>query len=456
MKPSGSRTEAEVPRIAETAEENVQPEFFRADTPSVNGDGAGSAVENFAYDEDAEVLVRLVETTHRDRVESLVPPPPQFESGRDELAAAYDRAWLRFDTEPTRMETRGEIRVLDLFSGCGGMTLGVAEACRALGLKMVPVAAVDVDRAALEVFGTNFPSADLRNERVEKLVDGELGAPITEAERDFAEEVGEVDVVVAGPPCQGSSDLNNHTRRDDPKNALYLRMARVAEVLEPTHIVVENVLGIRHDKNRVFQRTRDFFEETREELGYSVDTDVLRAEELGVPQNRHRVFLVASRGSQVRIEDFVRPFRTRPRSFEWACRDLRDSTEGSGFDAASTPAPVTRKRIDHLFDNDLHDLPDEQRPRCHREKEHSYPSVYGRMWNDRPSPTITTGFTAMGQGRFVHPTRRRTITPHEAARLQFFPDYFVFGERNRAEYKRLIGNAVPPKLTYVLGMQLLR
>jgi DNA (cytosine-5)-methyltransferase 1 len=62
----------------------------------------------------------------------------------------------------------------------------------------------------------------------------------------------------------------------------------------------------------------------------------------------------------------------------------------------------------------------------------------------------------MGQGRYVHPHRRRTLTPHEAARLQFFPDYFEFGELNRTSYGRLIGNAVPPKLVYVIALDLLR
>ena len=78
------------------------------------------------------------------------------------------------------------------------------------------------------------------------------------------------------------------------------------------------------------------------------------------------------------------------------------------------------------------------------------------MYPDRPAQTLTTGFTVMGRGRFVHLTERRTITPHEAARLQFFPDFFDFGERPVTLLSRVIGNAVPPKLGYVLGLHLLR
>lgn len=428
------------------------------DTPwSLNGDRDEVAIERYGFDRSEGLLVRQVRTASGDEVESLVVSDGVDPEEESDYRSAYERAWLRLQTEPTRMELRRQIRVVDLFSGCGGMTLGVAEACRALSYKPLPVLAVDIDRAALNVFERNFPETDARNERIEEILDGDLGAGLTENELKLRDEIGEVDVVVAGPPCQGSSDLNNHTRREDPKNALYAKVARAAEVLKPQHLIIENVLGIRHDTNKVFQLTRNHLENETHEVDYSVDSGILRAEDIGVPQTRHRIFLVASTEKKVSLEHFVAPFRTEVRTFSWACSDLVDKVEeGLGFDGPSNPAPVTKRRIDYLFDEGLHELPDELRPPCHRDKDHNYPSVYGRMWEDKPAPTITTGFTAMGQGRFVHPTRRRTITPHEAARLQGFPDYFEFGERTRAEYKRLIGNAVPPKLSYALALQLLR
>jgi DNA (cytosine-5)-methyltransferase 1 len=89
--------------------------------------------------------------------------------------------------------------------------------------------------------------------------------------------------------------------------------------------------------------------------------------------------------------------------------------------------------------------------------DHSYKSVYGRLPWDRPAQTITTGFGSMGQGRFVHPKRRRTLTPHEAARLQFIPDHFRLDEvESKTALAEMIGNAVPPKLTYVFALELLR
>jgi DNA (cytosine-5)-methyltransferase 1 len=81
--------------------------------------------------------------------------------------------------------------------------------------------------------------------------------------------------------------------------------------------------------------------------------------------------------------------------------------------------------------------------------------MYGRLWWDRPAQTITSGYGSMGQGRYVHPDGYRTLTPHEAARLQFFPDWFDFGERTRTAWADAIGNAVPMKLSYVFGVWLL-
>ena len=140
----------------------------------------------------------------------------------------------------------------------------------------------------------------------------------------------------------------------------------------------------------------------------------------------------------------------------WAIGDLAHVSTDTSFDCSPRLSSDTSERIDFLFDNELHDLPDSERPDCHRLKQHSYVSVYGRMHADRPAQTITTGVGIMGRGRYVHPTERRTITPHEAARIQFFPDFFDFGAAGRTLLQKTIGNAVPPKMGYALGLHLLR
>jgi len=121
------------------------------------------------------------------------------------------------------------------------------------------------------------------------------------------------------------------------------------------------------------------------------------------------------------------------------------------MNTAATPNPANLERINYLFDHDEYNLPNEQRPDCHKDG-HSYPSVYGRMYWDKPAPTITTGFNSAGRGRYIHPKRRRVITPQEAARIQGFPDWFCFtpdgmdiGRQNIATW---IGDAVHPILGY--------
>ncbi len=139
----------------------------------------------------------------------------------------------------------------------------------------------------------------------------------------------------------------------------------------------------------------------------------------------------------------------------WAIDDLLDIDNDTVFDTPANSSATNKKRIDYLFDHDIYDLPNSERPDCHRLKNHSYTAVYGRMYWDIPAPTITGGFGSNGQGRFVHPKRRRTITPHEAARLQFFPDYFDFGDVKRRELQQIIGNAVPSKASYIIGIEFL-
>jgi DNA (cytosine-5)-methyltransferase 1 len=139
-------------------------------------------------------------------------------------------------------------------------------------------------------------------------------------------------------------------------------------------------------------------------------------------------------------------------------KDLEKTTKSDRepFSMPAASSAVNQKRIDFLFDNDIYDLPDSERPKCH-ENGHSYKSMYGRLHPSRPAQTITTGFGSMGQGRYVHPTMRRLITPHEAARIQGFPDFFDFSLAYKATaLRKLIGNAVPPILSAAIVHRLLQ
>lgn len=344
------------------------------------------------------------------------------------------------------------LNVADLFSGCGGLTLGIQRAAHDSGYSIDVRLALDTDPIAMKLYSDLFPTANPVCCPIEKVLDGEIGSQLTEIETKLAHKVGSLDFMLGGPPCQGHSNLNNHSRRDDPRNGLYLRMARAAEVLRPSAIIIENVPTVTYDVQKAVHHTIDWLDS----LEYTVGTGVVDLSKLGVPQSRRRHLIIALRDFEVDVQEFVDSLQVPvcehvPRTVRWAIEDLEDDEKATIFDTASTPYPVNQSRIDWLFDQDKTDLPNEYRPPCHR-SDNSYPSMYGRMVWDLPAQTVTTGFNCMGQGRYVHPSRRRVITPHEAARLQTLPDFVNFGSvTSRKHLAKLIGNAVPPLLSFAIG-----
>jgi DNA (cytosine-5)-methyltransferase 1 len=317
------------------------------------------------------------------------------------------------------------------------------------------VLASDCGADQRQTFTTNFRPDIFLSVPIERVINGRLGARLTASERKVRKQVGSLTLTTGGPPCQGHSNLNNHTRRNDPKNALYARMARFAEALEPESLVIENVPGVLRDRSGVFGTTVDHLLG----LGYSVDHRLIRMEQIGVPQRRHRVIVLATkrrRGAAAVLQSLEENFATPSRPVGWAISDLIGANPGDPLNQPSASNSMNQRRIDWLFDNNAHDLPDRLRPACHRLKEHTYGAVYGRLYWDQPAWTITTGFQSMGQGRFVHPLERRVLTPHEAARLQFMPDFMRFVYSSRASLATMIGNAVPPRLAYALALELLR
>ncbi len=315
------------------------------------------------------------------------------------------------------------------------------------GLNPTIALAVDTDHAAAEVFRANFPTANVMEKPVEALFDGDLSDPPTPKEVKSKKLIGPVNVVLGGPPCQGHSNLNNHTRRRDPRNSLYDRMARAVEILKPEFAMVENVPAVVHASEGVVKESI----KALQAANYVVACTNVNLQSLGIPQRRKRHLLVAaSRDSGVdpeRALNTVKNFKHPDRTIAWALYDLLGKTSESAFDAPTRVSDRNAKRIDWLFNNDEFDLPNHHRPKCHQ-GEHSYSSMYGRLKWHEPAQTITTGFGSMGQGRYVHPLEKRTITAHEAARLQGIPDFFKFDAAvNRTTMRRLIGNAVPPALS---------
>jgi len=363
-----------------------------------------------------------------------------------------DEKFLRLRKMPTLSSSSTPVRVVDLFCGCGGITLGCVLAAHDLGRSVEIPLAVDFNEAAIACYKANFPQAEARCADITTMLESDWQAKLTPSERKLRKQAGKVDMLVGGPPCQGHSDLNNFTRRSDPKNQLMRYIARAAVVFKPKSIVVENVVGSLKDSDGVVHSVKAIFQE----LGYQVDVGILDFVSLGVPQRRRRMIMIATKSTEIRVEELQAEFSIPERTIEWAIKDISDTPRDLLVDRVAVSQLQTKKRIDYLFDNELYELPNEQRPPCHRDKSHSYNTVYGRLRWDRPAQTITSGFYSMCMGRYVHPGRRRTLTGHEAARLQFFPDFFDFSPaKSRTKLAEIIGNAVPPKGAYAIARSII-
>ena len=319
------------------------------------------------------------------------------------------------------------MRGVDLFSGCGGISAGLWEACRNIGLNLEMVMACDLFPAAKESYVANFSPTYFLDQPIEDSVNGGIGDELTIEEEDLRSMLGEVDIVVGGPPCQGNSNLNNHTRGTDPRNELYMRMIRFVEIFKPKYVLIENVRGVVNAKQKVVPRANAMLKE----WGYVVDHGVVRGQHVGIPQTRARHFTVAVKSDDVDVDfkAISAPTVPEPRSVGWVIEDLQNKPAPSDsiFYRPPRATKVNQDRMDWFFEDgfegERYNLPNHLRPKC-QQGDHTYPAVYGRMRWDEPAPTLTTGFGCNGRGRFTHPLEARVLTPHEAARVQTFPDFF--------------------------------
>lgn len=371
--------------------------------------------------------------------------------------------WLEFlrGAELPSAATAPALNVVDLFCGAGGFGLGASIAARSAGYRAHFSRIVDVDRDALAVYSKNLSVGRGFDSPVSSLVDYQIRRRGGRARFVYSPEIIDEtfnlneppDLLIGGPPCQGHSNLNNYTRRSDPRNELLFCSIAVGVALKAKAIVLENVRSILNaDRDLVATAVQLLQSE-----GYDFvdDKTVLKADELGWPQTRSRFFLSALHRDSTCAEfaGFGSIEKRNAESVIWAIGDLEELQHRAPvFDEPPKATAETQRRID-WFEQDLsrRELDNSERPDCHKNGT-SYKSVYGRMYPERPAPTITTGFGTPGQGRFIHPTRPRLITPHEAARIQGFPDSFRFfepGEQpTRSNLAKWIGDAVPSILGF--------
>lgn len=330
---------------------------------------------------------------------------------------------------------------VDLFAGCGGVTLALKR--RHFNV----VAAVDNDPVACRTFRANHPTVRLYEEDVRKRG---LAARIrTETGLDKSG----LDVLVVCAPCQPFSS-QNRAKDKDPRAELLLQAVRYAGSLQPALILFENVPGLASPGNGpLLQR----LSKGLRRKGYRVgEPQMVDAADYGVPQRRQRCILIASR----RVEPLDVPEPLTPEGERVTVRDaighlkaLRsgEKDEKSILHRARSHADIALERLGVIpKDGGSRDsLPEHLELACHRDYK-GHPDVYGRMAWDEVAPTLTTGCTDVTRGRFAHPRDDRAITLLEAALLQTFPDSYEF-EGNGRQIAAQIGNAVPPKLVESLA-----
>lgn len=393
---------------------------------------------------------------------------------------AWWQQFLQESSDPLadKLARRKPLAVLDAFSSVGGLSLGARVAGELLKTPVHIGLAVDIDPAAVQVHKANLGTDLTHTGSVTDLVRWHPGRDRTTGKRRFKSceptrpdllTEHTFDLLIGGPPCQGHSTLNNQTRSDDKKNELMIEMAALAVALSIPTVVIENVPNALNDARKAIKWTTEYLESEGyavfpgsydEETRVRPQDAVLRAQQLGWPQTRKRLFLVATKnGTVTGFDEAIQRVRLQdPDSMSvwWAIAGLQDEPKkfpDSILHTTPELSPDNKRRMEYLFNKGpgkggRFDLDDNSiRPKSHQNG-HTYPAVYGRMRFNQPAPTITGGFMTPGRGRFIHPTRPRVLTPHEAARIQGFPDWFDFAAGlnrapTRGELAKWIGDAVP-------------
>ena len=327
-------------------------------------------------------------------------------------------------------ESNAKFTALDLFSGCGGLTLGLKQG----GFKVL--GAVDNDSFSIEAYRANHSDVTIWDADIREVNAAEIQSSLGLKE-------GALDLLAGCPPCQGFSTmrtLNGAITVDDPRNYLLLEVLRFVDVLRPKAVMIENVPGLAKDKSF------EVFCERMEETGYQGSLDVFNAADYGVPQRRRRLIYLA--GLQKDLP-FAEPFHYKV-TVKDAIGDL-PSAGSSGDPMHDMPERRTTRvmQVIRRIPKDggsRTDLPEKDQLDCHK-RCNGFKDVYGRMaWSD-VSPTITSGCFNPSKGRFLHPQENRAITMREAALLQGFPRQYEFPTwRGKSAVAMLIGNALPPPL----------
>ena len=315
---------------------------------------------------------------------------------------------------------------VDLFSGAGGLSLGF----EMTGFNNV--FSIEYDKKIAETYKKNFPTHNLLVKDIQEITDDEI---ITLQHNQ------EVDVVIGGPPCQGFSLAGRIGRSfvEDKRNYLFKEFVRVVKIIDPPMFVMENVARIlSHNKGETIKELTNEFKK----IGYNVQYKVLQAADYGVPQKRQRIFIVGTKNKEF---NFPTPIGTTITVKE-AIGDLPPLKSGERSEVpnhfAMNHSSQMLKKMSYIGDGgDRNQIPEDLRPKTGDIRK------YIRYDSKKPSVTVTGDMR-----KIFHYEQNRALTPRELARLQSFPDSFIF-EGNSISIQQQIGNAVPPLLGYAVAKQ---
>lgn len=353
------------------------------------------------------------------------------------------------------MKSKKTLIGIDIFSGAGGLSLGAEMAGVSVRY------GIEINKYASETFAYNHKNAKVLTGDITKINTSELKID------------NDTFVIMGGPPCQGFSMSNTISRNmDNDKNFLYLEFVRFVRDLKPKWFVLENVWGLTKMNDG---ETLEMIKESFSALGYDVKAQILWANNFGVPQKRYRCFIVGNnegisfefptpKDTHVTVADAIAdlpPLENGQMLLEADytlpiekvsdyAKLMRKNSDKSRQNFVSCNSELVIRRYNYIPEGgNWRDIPDElmtnyaDKSRCHS-------GIYKRLRSDAPSVVISNYRKSM----LIHPTQNRGLSVREAARLQSFPDDFIF-QGPHMSIQQQIGNAVPPLLSKAVFDQIL-
>ena len=338
--------------------------------------------------------------------------------------------------------TRRRPTAIDLYSGAGGLTLGL----RWAGFRII--GAIENEPLAVKTYRLHHPATVMWEKDIRSVT-------VAAVKRRLRLRVGQLDLLAGCPPCQGFSSIRTRNGgsvvRDKSEKDLLFEFIRFVRGLRPRAVMMENVPRLAADK-RIHQ-----FSASLRKLGYHTRYIVLNAANFGVPQRRRRLIFMATRhkavplpgGNKAHLVTLRKAIGRLPRPGNTG-DPMHDMRESRTQRVARLIRKIPRNGGGRLS------LRKNQQLACHR-RTNGFKDVYGRMSWDTVAPTITCGFVNPSKGRFLHPVQNRAITLREGALIQTFPRYYMFAlDRGKFPAAGLIGNALPPKFIKKVAAPLAR